>query len=66
MILLGVGARLNFIWLLVILVGSTLVSLICIRQTDLKPLIAYSSVAHIEIVIGGLITLIRVSTVLQV
>lgn len=27
------------------------------RQTDLKSLIAYSSVAHIGIVIGGLITL---------
>jgi NADH-ubiquinone oxidoreductase chain 4 len=33
------------------------VSLICIRQTDLKSLIAYSSVAHISIVIGGIITM---------
>ena len=32
-------------------------SLICLRQTDLKALIAYSSVAHIGIVLAGLITL---------
>lgn len=51
------GIQLNFIWLSISLVGGTLVSLICIRQTDLKSLIAYSSVAHIGIVIGGLITL---------
>ena len=56
-ILLGMGIQLNFIWLSISLVGGTLVSLICIRQTDLKSLIAYSSVAHIGIVIGGLITL---------
>jgi len=32
-------------------------TLFCIRQTDLKSLIAYSSVAHMSIVIGGIITL---------
>jgi NADH-ubiquinone oxidoreductase chain 4 len=32
-------------------------SLICIRQTDLKSLVAYSSVANIGIVIGGIITM---------
>jgi hypothetical protein len=31
--------------------------LFCIRQTDLKPLIAYSSVVHISMVIGGIMTL---------
>ncbi|KAI8114720.1 NADH-ubiquinone oxidoreductase chain 4 [Lucilia cuprina] len=39
------------------LVGGVLVRLICLRQTDLKALIAYSSVAHIGIVLAGLITL---------
>jgi len=29
----------------------------CLRQIDLKSLIAYSSVAHIGLVIGGVITL---------
>nr|AWN56391.1 NADH dehydrogenase subunit 4 [Selenophorus alternans]AWN56430.1 NADH dehydrogenase subunit 4 [Tetracha sp. DPP-2018] len=39
------------------LVGGVLVSLICLRQTDLKLLIAYSSVAHMGMVLGGIMTL---------
>nr|QRV62902.1 NADH dehydrogenase subunit 4 [Hydroporus sp. NHM-IR526] len=39
------------------LVGGFLVSLICLRQTDLKILIAYSSVAHMGMVLGGIMTL---------
>jgi NADH-ubiquinone oxidoreductase chain 4 len=39
------------------LVGGVLVRLICIRQTDLKSLVAYSSVAHMGIVISGIITM---------
>nr|YP_009229021.1 NADH dehydrogenase subunit 4 [Blaptica dubia]ALS20313.1 NADH dehydrogenase subunit 4 [Blaptica dubia]AMW91035.1 NADH dehydrogenase subunit 4 [Blaptica dubia]AVN67588.1 NADH dehydrogenase subunit 4 [Blaptica dubia] len=52
-----IGMSLNFIWLSISLVGGTLVSLICMRQTDLKSLIAYSSVAHMGIVVGGLMTM---------
>jgi len=37
--------------------GGLFVSLFCIRQTDLKSLIAYSSVAYISMVTGGNITL---------
>jgi NADH-ubiquinone oxidoreductase chain 4 len=37
--------------------GGLFVSLFCMRQTDLKSLIAYSSVAHIRMVIGGIIML---------
>jgi NADH-ubiquinone oxidoreductase chain 4 len=47
----------SFVWVSVRLVGGVLVSLICIRQTDLKSLIAYSSVAHMGIVVGGIITM---------
>nr|YP_054491.1 NADH dehydrogenase subunit 4 [Periplaneta fuliginosa]BAD32637.1 NADH dehydrogenase subunit 4 [Periplaneta fuliginosa] len=47
----------NYIWISISLVGGMIVSLICMRQTDLKSLIAYSSVAHMGIVIGGLMTL---------
>ena len=36
------------------LVGGLLASFICIRQTDAKSLVAYSSVAHIALVILGL------------
>jgi NADH-ubiquinone oxidoreductase chain 4 len=39
------------------LVGGFLVRLICLRQTDLRSLIAYSSVAHMGIVIGGIMTI---------
>nr|URX54014.1 NADH dehydrogenase subunit 4 [Glyptotermes sp. 14 AB-2022a] len=48
---------LGFIWISISLVGGVLVSLICMRQTDLSSLIAYSSVAHMGIVIGGIMTM---------
>lgn len=51
------GLRFNFIWVGISLVGGVLVSLMCLRQTDLKALIAYSSVAHMRIVLGGLMTI---------
>lgn len=38
------------------LVGGALARLICIRQTDVKALIAYSSVGHIGLATGGIIT----------
>lgn len=39
------------------LLGAVICSFICLRQTDLKSLIAYSSVGHIGILIAGSITL---------
>nr|AOY39103.1 NADH dehydrogenase subunit 4 [Trechoblemus micros] len=39
------------------LLGGILISLMCLRQTDLKLLIAYSSVAHMGMVLGGIMTL---------
>nr|ALO70519.1 NADH deshydrogenase subunit 4 [Diartiger fossulatus] len=39
------------------MVGGLIVSLICLRQTDLKSLVAYSSVAHMGLVLSGLMTL---------
>nr|QRV62423.1 NADH dehydrogenase subunit 4 [Graptodytes pictus] len=39
------------------MLGGFLVSLICLRQTDLKILIAYSSVAHMGMVLGGIMTM---------
>nr|AAX76858.1 NADH dehydrogenase subunit 4 [Drosophila eugracilis] len=47
----------SFIWISISLVGGVLVSLVCLRQTDLKALIAYSSVAHMGIVLAGLLTM---------
>jgi NADH-ubiquinone oxidoreductase chain 5 len=45
---------LNFIWIVLRIVGGSIVSFICLRQTDTKRLVAYSSVAHIGLVIGGI------------
>nr|QNE85885.1 NADH dehydrogenase subunit 4 [Ophiogomphus cecilia] len=51
------GVVMNYVWVGISLVGGVIVSLICLRQIDLKSLIAYSSVAHMGIVLGGLMTL---------
>nr|UJG45126.1 NADH dehydrogenase subunit 4 [Tachinidae sp.] len=51
------GLKFNFLWVSISLVGGVLISFICLRQTDLKALIAYSSVAHMGIVLSGLMTL---------
>nr|QVL29273.1 NADH dehydrogenase subunit 4 [Ceratitis bremii] len=52
-----IGLKYNFIWVSISLIGGVLISLVCLRQTDLSALIAYSSVAHMGIVLGGLMTL---------
>nr|YP_010511702.1 NADH dehydrogenase subunit 4 [Palaeoagraecia brunnea]UXL83026.1 NADH dehydrogenase subunit 4 [Palaeoagraecia brunnea] len=51
------GLELNFIWIGISLVGGFLVSLVCLRQMDLKALIAYSSVVHMGMALGGLMTM---------
>nr|AWN56417.1 NADH dehydrogenase subunit 4 [Strongygaster brasiliensis] len=51
------GLKLNYIWISISLIGGGLISLICLCQIDLKALIAYSSVAHMGIVLSGLMTL---------
>nr|QHZ87387.1 NADH dehydrogenase subunit 4 [Isonychia sp. XL-2019] len=51
------GMKFNCIWIGISLIGGCLVSFICLRQTDLKALVAYSSVAHMGLVLGGLMTL---------
>lgn len=51
------GIKFNLIWYVISLVGGFIISLVCLFQVDIKSLIAYSSVAHIRLVIGGLITI---------
>lgn len=46
---------LSWLWVRIRLVGGVAVRLICLRQVDVKALIAYSSVAHIGLVLAGLI-----------
>nr|YP_010728406.1 NADH dehydrogenase subunit 4 [Phaenopsectra flavipes]WEF49621.1 NADH dehydrogenase subunit 4 [Phaenopsectra flavipes] len=57
-IIISMSSKLNIFWLVLSLVGGFLVSLICLRQIDLKSLVAYSSVAHMSLVIGGLMVLL--------
>nr|YP_009353868.1 NADH dehydrogenase subunit 4 [Myadora brevis]AQZ26159.1 NADH dehydrogenase subunit 4 [Myadora brevis] len=38
------------------LVGGVLTSFICLRQYDIKALVAYSSVGHMSLVLGGLLS----------
>nr|YP_009740701.1 NADH dehydrogenase subunit 4 [Euparatettix bimaculatus]QID03663.1 NADH dehydrogenase subunit 4 [Euparatettix bimaculatus] len=47
----------NFYVVLLSLYGGLMVSLICLRQLDLKMLIAYSSVSHMSLVISGLFSM---------
>nr|YP_010248512.1 NADH dehydrogenase subunit 4 [Turanogryllus eous]QTK22276.1 NADH dehydrogenase subunit 4 [Turanogryllus eous] len=56
-IMISCCLKYNFIWISISLIGGFLVSLICLRQVDLKSLIAYSSVVHMGMVLGGLMTL---------
>nr|YP_010022506.1 NADH dehydrogenase subunit 4 [Caryandoides hunanica]QON98916.1 NADH dehydrogenase subunit 4 [Caryandoides hunanica] len=51
------GLKFNYFWLSLGLSGGVIISFICFRQVDLKSLIAYSSVAHMSMVIGGLMTM---------
>lgn len=46
---------LNWVWISFGIVGGVVVSFICLRQIDMKSLIAYSSVAHMGLVLCGLV-----------
>nr|YP_010688310.1 NADH dehydrogenase subunit 4 [Layahima yangi]WBR65725.1 NADH dehydrogenase subunit 4 [Layahima yangi] len=56
-LIISLGMNLNIIWVVISLLGGFLVSLICMRQVDLKSLIAYSSVSHMSLVIVGVMTM---------
>nr|YP_010988760.1 NADH dehydrogenase subunit 4 [Anaspides tasmaniae]WOR80909.1 NADH dehydrogenase subunit 4 [Anaspides tasmaniae]WOR81130.1 NADH dehydrogenase subunit 4 [Anaspides tasmaniae] len=48
---------LSWFWVGLSLTGGVIVSLMCLRQVDMKSLIAYSSVAHMGLVLSGLMVL---------
>nr|YP_009029754.1 NADH dehydrogenase subunit 4 [Graphium mullah]AHY24037.1 NADH dehydrogenase subunit 4 [Graphium mullah] len=52
-----IGMKLNFIWVIISLVGGFYISLNCLCQVDMKSLIAYSSVAHMSLVICGIMSM---------
>ena len=51
----SINIKFCWLWIRLGLVGGIYVSLICLRQVDMKSLIAYSSVAHMGLVLCGLI-----------
>nr|YP_010721206.1 NADH dehydrogenase subunit 4 [Parnassius stoliczkanus]WDS46331.1 NADH dehydrogenase subunit 4 [Parnassius stoliczkanus] len=53
----GIGSKMNFIWIIISLLGGLYISLNCFCQVDMKSLIAYSSVAHMSLVIAGIMTM---------
>nr|AND96663.1 NADH deshydrogenase subunit 4 [Eurysternus hamaticollis] len=56
-VFLNIGMKINLIFIILSLFGGVLVSLICLRQVDIKSLIAYSSVVHMGLVLSGIMTL---------
>nr|YP_010947533.1 NADH dehydrogenase subunit 4 [Hesperus amabilis]WGO76436.1 NADH dehydrogenase subunit 4 [Hesperus amabilis] len=54
---LDIGMKINYIFVIISMIGGVYVSLVCVRQTDMKSLIAYSSVAHMGMVLAGIMTL---------
>nr|WBV74592.1 NADH dehydrogenase subunit 4 [Cordax unidentatus] len=51
------AVRFNYWWVALSLVGGITISCICMRQTDMKCLVAYSSVAHMGLTLSGLMTM---------
>nr|AEV91693.1 NADH dehydrogenase subunit 4 [Thysanoessa raschii] len=47
--------NLSWVWISISVVGGVIVSIMCMRQVDMKALIAYSSVAHMGLVLCGLV-----------
>nr|YP_008379172.1 NADH dehydrogenase subunit 4 [Rondotia menciana]AGO20412.1 NADH dehydrogenase subunit 4 [Rondotia menciana] len=52
-----INLKLNYIWVVISLVGGLYISMKCFCQVDMKSLIAYSSVAHMSMVIGGIMVM---------
>nr|APX39648.1 NADH dehydrogenase subunit 4 [Longitarsus lycopi] len=47
----------NIYIIIISLLGGFLISLVCMRQSDIKSLIAYSSISHMGLVLAGIMTL---------
>nr|ASA39497.1 NADH dehydrogenase subunit 4 [Typhlatya sp. JR2016] len=53
-VFLEVGRHFSWLWVSLGAMGGAVISVLCLRQTDMKALIAYSSVAHMGLVLCGL------------
>nr|AQT38669.1 NADH dehydrogenase subunit 4 [Megathymus beulahae beulahae] len=52
-----ISLKLNILWIIISLMGGLFISLKCLMQVDIKSLIAYSSVGHMGLAIGGIMTM---------
>nr|YP_011009679.1 NADH dehydrogenase subunit 4 [Hygia opaca]WPV77671.1 NADH dehydrogenase subunit 4 [Hygia opaca] len=50
------NSNFNYLWIILSLFGTFLVGMMCLVQVDIKSMIAYSSVAHMGLVISGMMT----------
>nr|AML26175.1 NADH dehydrogenase subunit 4 [Scolytinae sp. BMNH 1274290] len=55
-VLFNIGTKLNLMFIVVSVVGAVFISLVCVRQSDMKMLIAYSSISHMGVVLAGILT----------
>nr|ALO70289.1 NADH deshydrogenase subunit 4 [Aspidiphorus orbiculatus] len=53
----GYLMNLNLFLIVNSLLGGVYISLVCLRQWDMKSLVAYSSVSHMSLVLSGILTL---------
>lgn len=51
--------KFNYLIFRISIIGSLLVSILCLIQIDLKRLVAYSSVVHINIILGSILTIFK-------
>nr|YP_009995462.1 NADH dehydrogenase subunit 4 [Ochthebius salinarius]QNP09917.1 NADH dehydrogenase subunit 4 [Ochthebius salinarius] len=56
-IFIEIGLKINYLFIIISLIGGVIISLMCMRQMDIKSLIAYSSVSHMGLVLAGIMTL---------
>nr|YP_009346412.1 NADH dehydrogenase subunit 4 [Clistocoeloma sinense]AOR53791.1 NADH dehydrogenase subunit 4 [Clistocoeloma sinense] len=49
-----ISLNFSWLWVSISLMGGIIISLVCLRQVDMKSLIAYSSVVHMSLVLCGL------------
>lgn len=57
LIIINFSLKYNYYFIIISLIGLFILSLVCLRQYDIKLLVAYSSVVHIAVILIGLITL---------
>nr|AEP27520.1 NADH dehydrogenase subunit 4 [Anthonomus pomorum] len=56
-IFMEIGLQINFIIVTISLIGGMIISMVCARQSDMKMLIAYSSVSHMGLALSGIMTM---------